>query len=325
MQQLSADLWKVIQMQYGDQSKMVGFQSACSLCAFPFRAVLQGVLVSRRGGHIHLGDLSLAPLALVIKFLVPSAHISATVCGLEVLYGNRVYQWILRHSLASMDTFACISTATADELRECGVRSAAIAVIPCGVWEKNIPSHDSSRPYSLLTVGRLIPRKGVAWFIRHVLPLLQKSFPNVMYTVVGSGPDEKAILQCVEEMNLENVVHLAGRVSESEKDALLASSQCFVMPNVKVEGDMEGFGIVCLEAGRAGVPVVAARLEGVQDAVLEGTTGLFFQSGNAEDCAEKITTVLSGSFTASSVTKETMQHFGWDMLAKRYYNEIFNA
>lgn len=324
MQRLSSDLWKSICGVYAAQATMVSFRSFAGFATFPFRAIFQGVIVSRKGGHIHLGDLALAPVAFFIKLISPSASISATVCGLDVLYENRVYQWMLTYSLPSIDRFACISSATADVLRTRGVPASSIAIIPCGVWEQEMKiSKQISQSHHLITVGRLIPRKGVAWFVRSVFPLVLSEFPQATYTIVGTGKDEGLIKKIVQEMSLQHAVIMTGEVSQSRKNELLHSSDCFVMPNVKVDGDMEGFGIVCIEASSRGVPVVAARLEGLHDAVLEGKTGEFFQSGDAPDCARKISAVLSGSLASSSVAEETMRHFSWEHLATRYRNEIF--
>lgn len=325
MQQYSQDLWYVMSSLYGERAVLVGARTFLGMVLLPFRALLKGVIVALHGGRIHLGDMALAPLAILIKMYVPRVHISATACGLDVLYSNKYYQWILSKSFSSIDRIVCISHSTADLLTERGVPPEKITVIPCGVWniEEHTKSKDANTP-KLISVGRLIPRKGFAWCIREVIPLLQQQYPRLTYTVVGSGEEEKLIKNIIEEMGLQKTVILTGSVSEEERNALIESSDCFVMPNIEVEGDIEGFGIVCIEASSRGVPVAAAKLQGVKDAVIEGKTGAFFYPEDAKQCAEVITTILSQPLDPISVAQETQQRFGWEHLAERYHYEVFS-
>jgi glycosyltransferase involved in cell wall biosynthesis len=325
MQQYSRDLWYAISSLYGERAVLVGARTFPGLVLLPFRALFRGVLVALHGGRIHLGDMALAPLAVLIKMYVPRVHISATACGLDVLYDNKYYQWLLSKSLSSIDRIVCISNSTADLLIERGVPSEKIAVIPCGVRNCEVAptSKDTDSP-RLISVGRLIPRKGFVWCIREVIPLLQEKYPRLVYTFVGKGEEEKLIKNTVEELGLQDTVILTGAISEEERNTLITSSDCFVMPNIEVEGDIEGFGIVCVEASSRGVPVVAAKLQGVKDAVIEGKTGVFFPPEDAKQCASAITSILSQPLDPISVAKETQQAFGWEHLAERYHYEVFS-
>ena len=94
------------------------------------------------------------------------------------------------------------------------------------------------------------------------------------------------------------------------------------MPNVPVPGDMEGFGVVMLEAGFCGLPTVAARLEGIQDAIRDGENGTLLPSGNAPAFAQEIlryhqdrATLAAASVRAARYTAET---FSWDAVAGQY-------
>jgi phosphatidylinositol alpha-1,6-mannosyltransferase len=128
----------------------------------------------------------------------------------------------------------------------------------------------------LLTVGRLVRRKGVAWFVRHVLPQLS----SVLYAVVGVGPEHEEILRAAAETGATDKLWLVGKVSESRLLELFSASDIFVMPNIEMPGDIEGFGIVAVEAAASGLPVVAAHLEGIPDAIANGQNGCLVESGN---------------------------------------------
>ncbi|OGJ80058.1 hypothetical protein A2454_00910 [Candidatus Peribacteria bacterium RIFOXYC2_FULL_55_14] len=270
--------------------------------------------------------MALSPLAVAIKFFVPGAKITATAFGLDVLRTLPFYQWMLRWSLLSLDRVICISHATADAVHARGVLREKIVIIPCGIWmgtEECVRKGRRGEP-RLLTVGRLVPRKGVAWFLSEVLPLLLQEYPRLHYTVVGTGPQEKLIKKIVREKGLEDAVTLAGAVSDKCRNQLFVESDCFVVPNVPREADMEGFGIVCIEASSRGVPVVAARLEGLTEAVQEGGTGLFFRTGDAKECVRCIRSMLTQPPDPLSVARSTREHYSWPQLLPRLRDALFS-
>lgn len=81
---------------------------------------------------------------------------------------------------------------------------------------------------------------------------------------------------------LQKRVHLLGYLPESQLKTVYAAADVFVMPNLPVSGDVEGFGLVALEAATYALPVVAAALEGIQDAVVPERTGYLLSAGDAE-------------------------------------------
>ncbi len=271
--------------------------------------------------HVHLGDGTLALLAPVVKKLAPRRSVSLRLHGLDVVYPNPLYQRILRASLPACDRIVCISRATADEARVRGARDDQIVVIPPGIFPSAAPFQGAA-PHGgavLLTVGRLIPRKGHVWFIENVLPFL----PDVRYVIVGSGPEERCIRESVERHGLSDVVTLLTDADDAARDACYREADLFVMPNVPVGGDMEGFGIVALEASVRGVPVVAADLEGVADAVLP-ETGKLFTPRDPESCADAIRTFLDVMVSLSNhISAATLRAFSWEHLIKRYAHEVF--
>ena len=142
----------------------------------------------------------------------------------------------------------------------------------------------------LLTVGRLVARKGVRWFVAEVMPKLP---PSVHYLVAGSGPDLTNIEHAIAAAGSHAQVHLLGRVSEDEREDLLRGSDLFVQPNIPIEGDMEGFGLVVLEAATRGTPVVASALEGLRDAVVDGETGFLVAPSDAEAWSTRVTSLAA--------------------------------
>ncbi len=277
------------------------------------------------GRCIHLGDAALAPLGWLLR-LVTRSRVTITAHGLDLVYPLRPYRWLLRLCLPSMDMVVCVSHAAAAQAERLGVSADRIVIIPNGVWPQESADARMRRVGTgplLLTVGRLVRRKGVAWFIAEVLPLLRREFPELRYHVIGSGPEENSIKKIIQAKGLSSSVSLRGEVGDAERDAAYASADLFVMPNISVPGDMEGFGVVCIEAGARGLPVAAAKIEGLCDAVREGETGFFFEPGRAADAASVIRRMLREPMDPSAVSRATLRHFSWPDLFRRYRHEVF--
>jgi phosphatidyl-myo-inositol dimannoside synthase len=128
----------------------------------------------------------------------------------------------------------------------------------------------------LLTVGRCVERKGHDTVIS-ALALLRKDHPDIHYLIVGDGPFRGRLEQYAAECGVRDIVTFCGRVPEEELPSYYRLAALFVMVPRLLEkkGDVEGFGIVYLEANAAGLPVVASKSGGTQDAVSDGTSGFF--------------------------------------------------
>lgn len=137
----------------------------------------------------------------------------------------------------------------------------------------------------LLTVGRLVKRKGHQWFIANVIPKLPK---DTIYLIAGDGEEKENIAQTITKLGLEKRVFLLGRISDELKKDLYNSSDLFIIPNINIKGDMEGLGIVAIEAGSAGLEAIASNTEGIRDAIVNGKTGWLVETGNSKDFIDKI-------------------------------------
>lgn len=125
----------------------------------------------------------------------------------------------------------------------------------------------------LLTHGRLDPRKGHD-VVLAALPALLAKEPTLTYVITGTGPTEPELRRLVTERGLEGAVVFGGRVAPEHVPALYRLADVFLMVSRQIGSNVEGFGIVCLEAAAAGRPVVAGRSGGTADAVEDGVTGL---------------------------------------------------
>ncbi|MEK7637759.1 MAG: glycosyltransferase [Patescibacteria group bacterium] len=150
------------------------------------------------------------------------------------------------------------------------------------VLTRDIPAAIPRQPnFRLITVGRLVPRKNVGAVIR-ALKALRPRWPALSLDIVGDGPERERLQSLVAELNQSVAVTFHGQISEAEKWRLLGRADIFVMaPTVRTHGaDVEGLGLVYLEAAAAGLPVVASDTGGIADAVVDGKTGYLINPGD---------------------------------------------
>ncbi|GAB2870644.1 glycosyltransferase [Nocardioides pacificus] len=219
---------------------------------------------------------------------------SATmVMGLDVTYEHRLYRAIVHPPLRRAEKVIAISAATAGEVVSLGVPPERVSVLRLGIPVRACSEQErrvagarvraelglSEDDVLLLSLGRLVRRKGAAWFVGEVLPGLSC---RTHLVVAGDGPDAARVAEAAARAGVTGQVHLLGRVSDDQREALLCGADLFVQPNVVVPGDMEGFGLVTIEAGMRGTPVVAADLEGIRDAVVDGETGVMLPTADAQ-------------------------------------------
>jgi glycosyltransferase involved in cell wall biosynthesis len=288
-------------------------------------AFLRVALTAHRYDIIHLGDAVLSPLGLIPK-LVFKRPIAVSVHGLDMTFPPRAYQAYLKAFLRA-DAFIANSESTKQIAEGRGLYP--VEAITIGVGDryfdvKRDPNGDAELAAKrqgrvvLLTVGRLVKRKGVAWFVRHVLPQLD----DVLYVVVGVGPEQATIERAAAETGTASKLWLTGKISDERLSQLLGGGDIFVMPNIQVQGDTEGFGIVAIEAAACGLPVVAARLEGIPDAISDGENGKLLPSGDAEAFTSAVRNLVASPSEREKLGARakafTRKHNSWPSIIKRY-------
>lgn len=276
-------------------------------------AFFKGLWEARKVDIIFLQDALLAPLGGVLakitgKPLVITAH------GLDVIWNKWWYQQFYSRFLRKADQIICVSNATKIECLKRGVRLRQISVIPNGIYShQKVTSGDKG----IVFLGRLVKRKGPLWFLKQVVPFLPGGVP---IHIAGGGDLSEEVRN---EAHKHSQVQFHGKVSDEEKEGLYAGASVFVMPNRRVEGDMEGFGITAIEAGSWGIPVVGTKLEGIQDAVKPDQTGILVAPDNPASFAEAVKKVLSWNKDRREKIKEsTQKDFAWSHVAQ-LYEQIF--
>ncbi|MCP9835629.1 MULTISPECIES: glycosyltransferase family 4 protein [unclassified Cyanobium] len=272
--------------------------------------------------------------ALLLPLLAPllrrrGLRLMAIAHGLDITQGPPVAQWWIRRSLAQLDGVIGVSRATAQACLERGFPADRLQVLPNGIgqrWHSTPPVNGSVRvppklpgTFVCLTVGRQIPRKGFAWFVDAVMPLLPE---HVQLWLVGSGPQAREIHAAIEKRDLQHRVFPLGLLEDGDLASVYQLADLFVMPNLRIHRDMEGFGLVMLEAGLHGLYCLASRIEGITD-VISDANGSLLPARDAEAFSQEIQAqaALTGQQRQQQSERAAawvQQSFGWSNLLPHY-------
>ena len=169
----------------------------------------------------------------------------------------------------------------------------------------------------LLSVGRLQRRKGHDLAIAAVARL-GPSIP-VKYLIVGDGEERRRLEALAVEVSVQDRVHFLGEVSASDLPSYYAACDIFMMPNRVDDGDLEGFGIVFLEAAATGRPVIGGLSGGVAEAVLNRETGLLVGGTDVDELAAAIRELALSADTRRAMglagRERACREFTWDRAA----------
>jgi phosphatidylinositol alpha-1,6-mannosyltransferase len=174
----------------------------------------------------------------------------------------------------------------------------------------------------VVVVSRLMPRKGQDTLIR-ALPRLQRAVPDAALLIVGGGPYRSRLQEMAERTGVADSVVLTGGVPWSELPAHYAAGDVFAMPcRTRNRGwDVEGLGIVYLEAGAVGLPVIAGDSGGAPDAVLDGQTGYVVDGRDLAGVADRISTLLADPGLAAEMGRRgrrwVEQQWSWPTVSRR--------
>lgn len=299
--------------------------------------LLQTLWLAPKYDVILLGDGVLSVIGYILKKAYPKTPILSVVHGLDITFTSKIYQrfWVKKF-LPSLDRLIAVGNETIRTGIAYGIPAEKFVFIPNGVDTdkcfhpdisqtqlEHILGENISDKKILLTSGRLAKRKGVAWFIHNVVPKLPD---NILYIVAGDGIDKENILNAIQETQTSDKVKILGFVTDETRDILLNTCDIFIQPNIKIAGDIEGFGISVIEASSCKLPVIASKLEGLQDAIQDGMNGYLVESENAQAYIDKINMLLADDAQRESfgekVREYTINHFQWSIIAQKYLDII---
>ncbi len=232
----------------------------------------------------------------------------------------------MRWTFQRSDAVVANSSFTLRLLEQRGVTNGVIAY--CGVDRRGSQSMRAATP-TVLSVGRLVRRKGFDRTIE-ALPTVLRRFPNLRYEIVGAGPDEAYLRAQVRKLGLEDHVAFLGPIDDEAVARAYSRAWCFVLPTRNLAGgDVEGFGIVYLEAAMAGLPSIGGHSCGAEDAIEDGKSGLLVDGDDSRQIAQAILSLFEDPERAREMgeygRERAESEFTWERVAARIVESLSAA
>lgn len=227
--------------------------------------------------------------------------------GLDIVAPSRIYQSLWLPFIRCCDIALVNSANTAQLARERGVPPGKLRVLHPGTDLPELSTKAANefrerhvfglRPL-MLSVGRLTQRKGLAEFVAKTLPAIISRHPDALLLVIGDeasdalrtrrGSERNRILAAAREAGIECNVRFFGHCDDATLGVAYQAANLHIFPVLELPGDVEGFGMVALEAAAHGLVTVAFAVGGVPDAVEDGRTGTLVEPGNYEKLGDAV-------------------------------------
>ncbi|MEY4206720.1 MAG: hypothetical protein RL255_557 [Actinomycetota bacterium] len=277
--------------------------------------------------------LPAAPLGIAAPWLrLPSIkRVVALTHGHEVWWAKiPPFSWLLRYASSGIDYFGFLGEYTKKAISR-AIDSKKLVRIAPGIDVKHFSATNSKlrqelqivdRP-AIISVGRLVHRKGQDQLIK-ALSIIKEAIPDVILIIVGEGPHREVLNKLVKKYELTDSVKFLGRVSYNDLPMYLSASDVFAMPSRdRLFGlEVEGLGIVYLEASACELPVIVGKSGGATDALIEGVTGISVDGRNTREIANAAIKLLKDKKLSKKMGKAGRKwaesEWSWQIWSKRF-------
>ncbi len=289
-------------------------------------------LVRREKADIILfSSMVTASLSLFVRHRIKVPMVTVNH-GQDVTLSIGGYQKVVPKIFQNLQGVISISEATRQASIGRGLSPDRSTIIPNGIeaipnrsydkqaarrWIEQAFNLDLSHKYLLLSVGRQVKRKGHAWFVEEVLPKIEQ---DVVYLLIGQGKEHSRLQALKQQSRVGDRIILAGTQPTEFVRQAYDAADLFIMPNIPIEGDLEGFGVVMIEANEAHTSVIGSDLEGIKDVIKNGVNGYRVPPYNSEQFARTIDEVLQWKldYISDSAYEFVMEQYTWEHVCDRY-------
>lgn len=296
-----------------------------------WKTYLNRVLITertvRQGGFDRIlltGKFSLW-LGLYIKWRFSGIPTLAIVHGSEVNPAGRWVRRLTHHAIEKADRIVSVSHFTTSLLPEQVRKSKSIDIIPNGIDTKLLSSYPAETSIDLqgaprlLTVGHVSPRKGQHRVIA-ALPALRAIYPDLHYHIVGRPVTQLSLEKMADALGVSDMITFHGTAPTHQSlTAYYQHADVFMLLSEnQPNGDVEGFGIVALEANYFGMPVVGALYCGVEDAVNNGKTGMLVDGNNVTEICDAVRKCMEQKDEMSRQARLWSLRHDWNQIVDQF-------
>ena len=172
----------------------------------------------------------------------------------------------------------------------------------------------------LLTVTRLVPRKGVDRVLQ-ALPAIARKFPDMLYLIAGDGPQREELQHMAAALGVAHLVRFAGVVEHSHTRDFYNAADLVLLPNREEGGEADGLPLIFLEANACGKPVIGGKAGGTPEIVRDGENGLLVDGSSPGEIEKAVCDLLGDDNRRKAMGEralQTAQACGWRMRAKSF-------
>tara|TARA_R110000823_G_scaffold198080_7_gene329237 strand:- start:43405 stop:44475 length:1071 start_codon:yes stop_codon:yes gene_type:complete len=316
------------------------FEVPARLAPFLLRATILSLKLYRQQRFdLIIGGSGIVAPSLRLLSAIYRCKTMLLVHGLDIIVASTLYQRLFVPCIRGLNKVVANSTNTRQLCIDKGIDPARISVINPGVSLQTIPGKEIRQRFRgdkgiafdryLLFVGRLTQRKGLSRFLRESFPAIQSQAPDLGLVVVGDDPgnslnklkEQAAILQAIEDTGLADSVLFLGEVDDQALQLCYSEAATLIFPLVDIPGDVEGFGMVAVEAAACGTPTVAFRLGGVEDAISE-ENGYLVPPGDYGGFTRAVLRSLDSETPSPDECVSFAQKFAWNHYHAQIRSEV---
>ena len=218
-----------------------------------------------------------------------------------------------------------VSSAMQDEIKKLVPEATLPTIAPMGTDLKHLFTPDDSvcrKLNQLLFVGRLVEKKGLKYLLQ-AMPEILKKYPDTRLNIAGTGPEQSNLKAQAKQLNIVKNISFLGRLSHQELVKDYREATLAVFPFIQAKnGDIEGLGLVMIEAMGCGCPVLASDIPAVRDVIVDGETGVLMNPGKAYLISKKILEIIENPKKALTISKqgreEVIKEFSWEISFAKY-------
>lgn len=277
--------------------------------------------------HVHFAN-SLEPLLELKKIGFLKSKLIVTFHGYDafLLPTGKPLEKLVKDYKMYVDHITVNSSYLKQILVEKGFPDFKINIVPIGLGSENFKPLKTLReinpPYKLITVARLVDLKGIRYGLQLLKKLIDKG-QDVIYTVVGEGPEEERLKAMCYALGIESRVRFLGKKSQSEIKDLLEHHHLFLMVStVDQSGRREAFGVVSLEAQAMELPVIGFKSGGFPETLVDGVTGFLVDDKDVEAMVDAVEMLINDKrrliLMGKAGRKNVLENFGFDKTTRKY-------